>query len=84
MNFMKDHAGQPLLTCFAMSHLLVNVLGRPDFIAYGVDWGASLGFRVCRSLYRPMLAAWTVTSQDQQDQLVKVFDAIIFDHYFAK
>ena len=84
MNFMKDHAGQPLLTCFAMSHLLVNVFGRPDFIAYGVDNGAPLGFRVCRSLYSPMLAAWTVRSQDQQDQLVKVFDAIIFDHYFAK
>lgn len=84
MNFMKDRCGQPILFCFAMTHLLVNVLGRPDFIAYGVDLGAPVGFQVCRSWFRPMLAAWTVTSQDQQDQLVKVFDAIIFEQYFAK
>lgn len=83
MNFMKDRGGQPWAVSFGMSHLLVNFLGRPDFIAYDVANRYALGFDLCRSLFHPMLAAWTVRSQDQQDRL-KEFDAIIFEGYLAK
>ncbi len=83
MNFMKEPCGEPLLTRIAMSHLLVNVLGRPDFIAYGDYTGDTVGFALCR-LFHPMLAAWTVTSQEQQDQLKNRYHTVIFEQYLAQ
>lgn len=83
MNFMKEPCGEPLLTRIAMSHLLVNVLGRPDFIAYGDYTGDTAGFALCR-LFHPMLAAWTVTSQEQQDQLKNRYHTVIFEQYLAQ
>lgn len=83
MNFMKDPGGLPFPIRLAMSHCLVNVIGRPDFIAYGVDWGETLGFMICRS-FHPMLAAWTITSQEQQETVRKRYHSVIFDHYIAQ
>ena len=83
MNFMKESCGEPLLRRIAMSQLLVNVLGRPDFIAYGDYTGDTLGFAACR-LFRPMLAAWTVTSQQQQDALKNKYHTVIFEQYMAQ
>ena len=83
MNFMKDPGGLPFPMRLAMSHCLVNVIGRPDFIAYGVDWGETLGFMICRS-FHPMLAAWTITSQEQQETVRKRYHSVIFDHYIAQ
>lgn len=83
MNFMKEPCGEPLLTRIAMSHLLVNVLGRPDFIAYGDYTGDTAGLALCR-LFHPMLAAWTVTSQEQQDQLKNRYHTVIFEQYLAQ
>ncbi len=83
MNFMKDADGLPFLTRLAMSELFVNCIGRPDFVAYGVDWGETLGFKLCRS-FHPMLAAWTVTSQEQQQELRRRYHSVIFDHYIAQ
>ena len=67
-----------------MSELVVNVLGRPDFIAYGADTKETLGLKICRS-FRPMMVAWTVTSQSQQETLLKQqYDTVIFEGYRAE
>ena len=83
MNFLKDSGGLPFIAAFALSNLMLNFIARPDFIAYGDDWGETWGFKLCRS-FHPMLAAWTVTSQDQQDRLLKKYHSVIFDHYVAQ
>ena len=82
MNFMAEK-GLPFTTRFAMSHLFVNTLGRPDFVAYDVSGRYPLGFKACVLAWKPMLVAWTVTSQEEQDKL-KGFDAVIFEQYPAK
>lgn len=83
MNFMKEPCGEPFFLRVAMSYLLVDVLGRPDFIAYGDYTGDTLGFKAAR-LFHPMLAAWTVTSQEQQDQLKSRYHTVIFEQYLAQ
>ena len=66
-----------------MSELLVNLIGRPDFVAYGVDTSETIGLKICRS-FRPMMVAWTVCSQQQQDELMKMYDTVIFEGYPAE
>lgn len=83
MNFMKEPCGLGLLARIGMSNLFVNVLGRPDFIAYGDYTGDTLGFAACR-LFHPMLAAWTITSQEQQDKLKNRYHTVIFEQYLAQ
>ena len=82
MNFYKE-PGYSFPMKVAMSELLVNLLGRPDFIAYGADTKETLGLKICRS-FHPMMVAWTVTSQPQQDTLMKQYDTVIFEGYRAE
>ena len=82
MNFYKE-PGYSLPMRIAMSELLVNLIGRPDFIAWGVDTKETLGLKICRS-FRPMMVAWTVCSQQQQDQLLRRYDTAIFERYPAQ
>ena len=45
---------------FILSNLLLNVLGRPDFVAYDVNAPKFYAPRVQRLLFRTPMAAWTV------------------------
>ena len=66
---------------FAMQTLMVNVIGRPDFIAYDCRHKNSVGFRVCRKIFRAQTAAWTVRSQKQLQEVSGDFDCFIFEGF---
>ncbi len=82
--FMKEkHLRKPLY--LVLQFLLINVLARPDFIAYDFrDAGKSLSFRLARALGAHTVA-WTVRSEEDA-ALAKEngFDTIIFEHYTPK
>ncbi|MBE5777936.1 MAG: glycerophosphodiester phosphodiesterase [Clostridiales bacterium] len=59
------------LNHFCMKHLLVNVLGRPHFVAYSVPEDKSLSVTLMRKLFRPYLAGWTIRSQEVMDYAQK-------------
>ena len=61
--------------------LLMNFLSRPDFISYGHDTDRNLSFRIVRCLFRPTLAAWTVRSQQDFDDLRSRYDLQIFEGF---
>ncbi len=69
---------------FALAHLLCNVLSRPDFIAYNCKTDANISFRVVRSVFRPLLAAWTVRSQEESDEARSRYDWQIFEGFLPK
>lgn len=58
-------APQSKLTCFALSHMLLNVLSRPDFIAIDGKELSSLSFRLPTLLFRPTVFVWTVRTTGQ-------------------
>ena len=58
----KDGAKVSPLIDFLLRNLLVNVISRPDFVAYDYRDRHNLSFRLCRSLFRPPLFFWTVRS----------------------
>ena len=38
---------------------------------------------MCRKLFSPMLAAWTIRTPQEQQQAERIFDAVIFEGYPA-
>lgn len=78
MDFVARREGLGLHEAFLMKHLLVNALGRPDFIAYRHN-DRAWGFSLCRRLFRPHCLAWTVRDPALFDGLKDSFDGFIFE-----
>ena len=70
--------GKRTLSMFVAQNLLLNFLGRPDFIAFDYHNKNRFSFALCRLLYRPYTVAWTVCDKEA---LVasRRFDAVIFE-----
>ena len=66
---------------WAAHQLLVNVLSRPDFVAYDVRYFRNISFRLCKMLFRPLTVAWTVKSQEQLDECRSAYDLFIFEGF---
>ena len=71
---------RPLLMALG-AHLLMNALSRPDFVAYGCKTRQNPSFRLMKRLFRPVLVAWTVESEEESQQLNGQFDAQIFEGF---
>ncbi len=55
---------------FIMEYLFVNVLGRPDFVAYNHKQCDVLSFRLWRGVYGAPCAYWTVRSEAELDEIL--------------
>lgn len=75
-DFIKD--GKKGITMFLMTHLLLNFLVRPDFIAYCHKDANNFSRRVCKWL-GALSVAWTIRSQEQYEKAKSHFDLFIFD-----
>ncbi len=62
-----------------MTHLLVNRVSRPDFIAYRFSDIRTLGYRLCRRLYGPFCVAWTAKGSKQIREAKKEIGTVIFE-----
>ena len=83
MDYKKDPQGLKKALEAALGGLLLNFLGRPDFIAYNWKDLRKLGFRFCRKIFGVKTAAWTVKSENEETQIREsgYFDMLIFDSY---
>lgn len=66
---------------FAMKHQLLNVLGRPNFVAHSVPNDRTLAMWLMKRLYKPPLAAWTIRDQAALDRADKDYDYPIFEGF---
>lgn len=66
---------------FLVKHLLLNFIGRPDFIAYCYKDTLNVSFLLNKCLYRTPTFAWTVRSQAALEKYNEKFDSIIFDSF---
>ncbi|MCM1175441.1 MAG: glycerophosphodiester phosphodiesterase [Blautia sp.] len=82
-NFRQDGNYKSVLHFF-LTHLLMNWMTRPDFIAYNCRFKKEPGRRICRKLYRNLAVAWTVKDQKQLESLKKDFDWFIFDSFIPE
>ena len=65
-----------------LSSMIVNVLGRPDFVAFDHQCRKSVPFRLMSALYRPVLAAWTV--REEKDLVPEAWDMRIFEGFIPR
>ena len=66
---------------FILTNLLLNILGRPDFIAFNHKYSDCISLRICRRLFGVLTAAWTIKSQEQLEANIDKFDIMIFDSF---
>lgn len=63
--------------------LLINVLGRPDFVAYSHKSAGNLSRNLTR-VWGATAVAWTIRSQEELDRNKKKFDLFIFEGFIPK
>lgn len=83
MNFQKRE-GSFTVVHYMARHLMMNFVGRPDFIAYDIRDRGSVSRNICRKFFGAPSAAWTVKSQRQLSDIKPYFDAYIFEGFFPK
>lgn len=80
-----DQASMGAPTYWLLKNLLVNVAGRPHFIAYSAAHDDTLSMRLQKRLFRPLLAGWTLRSQRELDNArAKGYDYPIFELFEPK
>lgn len=72
-------------TYFLLQNLLLNVVCRPDFIAYKHSDYKNASLRLVKGLFKPATLAWTVRSKTEEDEAyLHGFDGVIFEGYASK
>lgn len=67
---------------FFAEHLMLNVVCRPDFIAYNHADYKNMSMRIARRLFGATTVAWTVKSAEDEAMAHKHgFDSVIFEDY---
>ena len=79
-NFRKDGESKVFFSV-ALTHLLCNFVGKPDFIAYNLKYMEEPGRRICRKLFKCPAAAWTVRSFEELEKARGAFDLFIFESF---
>lgn len=76
--------GVNLILRFLAARLMLNWVGRPDFIAYNYRYADRLGLRLQRKLFRAPVFAWTVQNQPDWKECCRTFDTVIFDGFLPE
>ena len=83
-NLTNPGAEGGFLLSFLVKHLLINCIGRPDFIAYSYKDYKNLSFTLNKCLYKTPVFAWTLRSPETFEASKKRFDSFIFDSFIPK
>ena len=80
-NLTRPVAEGGYILCFLVKYLLLNFIGRPDFIAYCYKDTQNVSFLLNKCLWHTPTFAWTVRSEQVLKTSVKKFDSVIFDSF---
>lgn len=64
---------------FALKNLLINVVSRPDFIAYNHKDHQNPSFLLCRALFAPPIFFWTLRNKEEMALCARYNAAPIFE-----
>jgi glycerophosphoryl diester phosphodiesterase len=71
----------PYVLRLVSAALLVNLLSRPNFIAYNIQTKFGMGFRINRNMFRVPIFAWTVRDGDEYKKVLPKYDGVIFEKF---
>ncbi len=78
--FLREEAYDGFLYYF-LQNLLLNFVGRPDFIAYNHEYPGTLSRRICCELFGAVSVGWTIRSKEELEQAKKHFKIYIFEGF---
>lgn len=62
-NLTADPLNDPYILRFLVKYLMLNVIGRPDFISYKLKDLPNCSVLLCRWLWRIPVAVWTLRTE---------------------
>ena len=78
MDYWKEDKYKGKALYWMLTNLMLNFLGRPDFIAYKHQDVSQISRKICKKL-GALSVAWTIRSQEDYEKVKKDFDLFIFD-----
>lgn len=66
---------------YLLQNLLLNVVGRPDFIAYNHKYPYLLSRKICCRVLGAVSVAWTIRTKEELKRARKNFDLFIFEGF---
>ena len=70
---------------FVLQSLLMNVIAKPDFIAYSYKNRRALPLTFMRKIFHAPTFAWTIKSEKEETEALEFgFDGVIFENYMPK
>lgn len=69
------------LSYFLIQHLLLNCIGRPDFIAYGHQYTHNISRNLVTKWFQATSVCWTIRNQEQFEDAKKSFEYYIFEGF---
>ena len=79
-NFNRPQKKEGLIR-FLIHYLLLNFIGKPDFIAYNHHHKRNLSRRLVCEFYKALSVAWTIRSQQELDAARDAFSLFIFEGF---
>lgn len=80
-DYTREDVHRPAWQRFLLTNLMLDFVSKPDFIAYDRQYADHVSFRLCRRLFRPVCAAWTVRSREQLEKGRDSFSVFIFEGF---
>jgi len=81
-DFFKHGEKGNKIQLFAVKNLLLNLLARPDFIAFDIRYPRALAFRLCTRWFHAVPIGWTVRTKEELAEAKKHFDAWICENIY--
>ena len=78
-NFIRGKEPGNKIRYFTWQNLLWNFLTKPDFVAFNYKEKDMLSVKICRKLYKVIMFAWTIRSEEGFQEAKDSFDYFIFD-----
>ena len=78
MDYWKEEKYKGKVLYLLLTNLMLNVLARPDFIAYKHQDASQFSRKICRKL-GALSVTWTIKSKEDYEKVKDDFDLFIFD-----
>jgi glycerophosphoryl diester phosphodiesterase len=82
-NYYKDKVPGNRIRNFFLTHMALNILTKPDFIAYNHKYAGNISFQVYTKCCRIPAYAWTIRSREELEKAKKNFEKFIFEQFEA-
>ena len=80
-DFVKERNGLSLPLAFALTHLLLNVYTRPDFVAYEFKSREKLALRLNKKCFGVREVNWTIRSREDMLAAEAMGNLVIFEYF---